>query len=127
MRHYACMIIALAMICGIVQARAAATPAQPGMPVFFHDLNDVPLMPGLTEVPEEAVVFDKPEGRIVQAGAQSVNVAAQAVSLFYDRSLPPLGWQKVSADTFTRDKETLKIKVESQGSGSHIQIVVTPG
>jgi len=37
---------------------------------FVAGTEDVPLMPGLMPVPNSDVVFDKPEGRIVEARAE---------------------------------------------------------
>jgi hypothetical protein len=36
---------------------------------FFQSVNDIPLMPGLNEITDQEMVFDKPEGRIAEAAA----------------------------------------------------------
>src|SRR5690554_5350063 len=53
------LILLLAVTGQPGDGRAYDEPA----PQFFTALQDVPLMPGLHEVPEMTVVFDKPEGR----------------------------------------------------------------
>ena len=58
---------------------------------FFDGFPDLPLMPGLTERPESAVVFDHATGQVATAVA-SGPVEPAAVRQFYRRTLPPLGW-----------------------------------
>ena len=57
---------------------------------FVAGIDDLPLAPGLEEAPG-AVVFDKPDGRIVEADAGG-RVPAAAVRAFYRAVLPAFGW-----------------------------------
>src|SRR3546814_17721527 len=50
---------------------------------YVAGIPDLPLMPGLKELPDSGLVFDKPGGRIVEAFARG-DVTAQAVIAFYD-------------------------------------------
>lgn len=77
---------------------------------FVAEIPDLPLMPGLTELSDAGVVFDKPSGRIVEAYAQGV-VSRDAVQAFYRDSLPQLGWSPATAERFTRDGEALTIEI----------------
>ena len=49
-------------------------------------------MPGLIPIAGSDLVFDKPEGRIVEAQAQGASSRAK-VQAFYAASLPQLGWR----------------------------------
>ncbi len=82
---------------------------------FVTGTEDVPLMAGLTEDEEAAVVFDTPGGRIVEAAATGpMNVAS--VRDFYRRSLSSLGWTTVDGETYLRGDETLRVVVTADGS-----------
>ena len=52
---------------------------------------DIPLMSGLVENTDEAVVFDSPEGRIINAEAQGEITAIKTFE-YYRSVLPSLGW-----------------------------------
>lgn len=64
---------------------------------FLADLSDVPLAPGLSEVEGERLVFDKPEGRIVQAVATGKR-PVEEIAGFYRATLPQLGWQAMAGE-----------------------------
>lgn len=84
---------------------------------FFQMLPDVPVMPGLTEQPGEAVVFDQPDGRIAEAAAAGYNQNLAQVKSFYNRTLPQLGWQAESGDSFHRDGEKLTVTYKEGPGG----------
>jgi hypothetical protein len=86
----------------IVSSTAALADA------FVPGTEDVPLMPGLAPVAGSSVVFDKPEGRIVEAQAAG-KVTRPAVRAFYEASLPRLGWSAAGADAWRRDGEVLRL------------------
>ena len=83
---------------------------------YLSAVPDIPLAPGLRELDEGMLIFDKPEGRIVQITTASVSTGA-AVAAFYRKALPNLGWQVPPAAshdgktvlTFQRDGEMLRI------------------
>jgi hypothetical protein len=58
---------------------------------FIAGIEDLPVMPGLAEIADAGLIFDKPSGRIVEAYAQG-EVGEQAVLDFYQETLPQLGW-----------------------------------
>ena len=77
---------------------------------------DVPLAAGLRELPDAVLVFDKPQGRIVQITARAdTQFSPTAIQQFYRTSLPNLGWRekpgKTSGNglTFTRKSEILRL------------------
>ncbi len=91
---------------------------------FFHALNDVPVMTGLRELPDESVNFDKPEGRIINATAVSDHLKPETIRNFYAQTLPQLGWQPEKEGSFMRDRERLKliIDVKEGVSIAHFQV-----
>lgn len=85
---------------------------------YLSALPDMPLAAGLAELPEETLVFDKPEGRIIRASAtRAAGISDSAIARFYIATLPNLGWQapkdkaaRGAGDlTFTRKGENLRI------------------
>ena len=73
---------------------------------FLSVSPDLPLMEGLTEIEEEAFVFDKPEGRILEAYAVG-GVTQAAVIAFYRETLPQLGWAATGPASYLREGESL--------------------
>jgi hypothetical protein len=93
---------------------------------FFQTLNDIPLMPGLYEMLEESVVFDKPEGRIAESAAASEDLAAQEIHAFYQQALPQLGWNQAGENRFVRQGESLTLKIENRGEYNVVRFMVSP-
>ena len=84
---------------------------------FLSVAPDIPLAPGLAEAETGALIFDKPEGRIVSIEALAAIPSADILA-FYLLSLPNLGWQIKpelavrNSETFHREDEALTIKYE---------------
>ena len=81
--------------------------------VFFESLYDVPVMPGLTEITEQGLSFDKVEGRIAHAMALSDTAGESAILAFYASVLPQMGWKEVKPALFIREAEKLEISFEA--------------
>jgi len=92
---------------------------------FVTGIADLPLMPGLQEIEDSAMVFSKPEGRIVDIMASGA-VSRDAVSSFYERTLPQLGWHRVEAESWLREKELLRFDIRESKEGMVIQFSLTP-
>lgn len=94
---------------------------------FFTVIQDLPLMPGLTELSDQGVVFDNPGGRIVEAYAQGW-VAGSAVEQFYGQTLPQLGWTAAAPGSFLREGEQLELAVLRDGGseGTLVRFVLKP-
>lgn len=99
--------------------------AQEG-PRFFQSLNDVPLMPGLYELTEESMVFDKPEGRIGQSSAAGSGVKTEDIKAFYGQALPQLGWMKTTDDRYVRADEALEFDVSQEDGYNVVRFSVEP-
>jgi hypothetical protein len=103
--------------------------ALPGMPGnaraqnvgFVADVEDLPLMPGLSEIAGAGLVFDKPEGRIVEAYARG-SLTPEAVLAFYRRSLPQLGWVAAGSAAYHREGERLDLEVLGQDTAGTVVV-----
>jgi hypothetical protein len=80
--------------------------------VFLSGFEDLPLMPGLSEVAGAGVVFDTPSGRIVEAYAEG-SVTSAEVAAFYAGTLPQLGWRSMRAGEFRRENEVLRLEISA--------------
>jgi hypothetical protein len=92
---------------------------------FVSGIDDLPLMPGLTEIDGSATVFSKPEGRIVEVTATGA-VSRDAMRAFYDRTLPELGWHRQAAGSWQRENERLQFDMRDDKKGLVIQFSLTP-
>ncbi|MFQ5775789.1 MAG: hypothetical protein ACE5GS_14805 [Kiloniellaceae bacterium] len=104
--HAALAVALLQLTVGAGWPGAAARAAEAA--AFVAGIEDLPLMPGLAEVADAGVVFDKPSGRIVEAYAQGA-VTRAAVAAFYERTLPQLGWRARTGNVFVRERERLSL------------------
>lgn len=107
---------------GLVQASFA-------QPVYVPGTEDVPLMPGLASDDASSLVFDKPQGRIVEAAARGA-VTRHAVVAFYDESLPQLGWRQTAASpgtkSFERDGERLSLDFDGRDGNLQVAFTLAP-
>lgn len=113
------VLTALALI--LLASPAGAEEAQ-----FFSQLRDIPLMPGLYELPEDSLSFDKPEGRIVEAAAASETRSAGEIRAFYDSTLPELGWRSAGDNSYVREDEKLILRPESRGKLNILRLSLSP-
>lgn len=93
---------------------------------FVTGTGDLPLMAGLREVPERAVVFETARGRIVEAYAVGY-LSAERVRSFYRDSLPQLGWRATGDLTFRREGEVLTLGFPSRGEPLTVRFRIAPG
>lgn len=97
-----------------------------GEPQFFSELSDIPLMPGLYELADETVVFDKPEGRIVETAAVSETENINKIKEFYDSTLPQLGWERLGSSDYIRQEEVLHMQTETRQGLNVVKLMVSP-
>jgi len=90
-----------ALLAGSAQAQDAS--------VFFKDIEDLPVMPGLVEEVGSGTTFDTAQGRIIQAYATG-QVSEGGVMAFYDKSLPQLGWRRLDIGVYRRESEILQLE-----------------
>ena len=91
---------------------------------FVPGTEDVPLMKELAPVKDSDVVFDKPEGRIIEASAHG-KVTRAAVRGFYASTLPQLGW-KPSGESWTRESETLRLDISGRDGDIRVTFTLLP-
>jgi hypothetical protein len=107
---------------GVVQASFVPSVYVPGT-------EDVPLMPGLAADDAASLIFDKPQGRIVEAAA-SGPVTRHAVVAFYEESLPQLGWRRTAGaaatKSFERDGERLSLDFDGRDGNLQVAFTLAP-
>jgi hypothetical protein len=92
---------------------------------FLSRLEDMPLMPGLSEDTKSGVSFDTADGRIVEAFARG-NVTERQVLDFYRETLPQLGWTAESSTEFSRGGEKLQIDLVPDDQGMVVRYSLSP-
>ncbi|HXP30635.1 MAG TPA: hypothetical protein VN832_06070 [Stellaceae bacterium] len=92
---------------------------------FVAGTEDLPLMPGLVAIAEGTLVFDKPEGRIVEARARGA-LSREKVEAFYAASLPQLGWARSGADRWQRGAELLRIDFRGRDGNLTVGFTLSP-
>lgn len=97
---------------------------------FFETLYDVPVMEGMREVPDMAMSFDKPNGRIAEAGALIDGLSEAKIVEFYVIGLYQMGWVRIEAGTapykFTREGEELSIYIDKSDTSPIIRFLLQP-
>ena len=114
-------IVAL-LLCGALLG--APVVAQEGN-AFVAGIEDLPLMGDLIEDVDAGLVFDKPEGRIVEAYATG-EVSAAAVRAFYAATLVQLGWKPDGVTLYQRDDESLQITISGADGALTVQFSLSP-
>ena len=118
-----CLLFSLILSIVIV-APVSATAQQAAR--FLSVMEEMPLMPGLVEVTDAAVIFDGPSGRIIEAFVAG-SVQVDAVRAFYAATLPQLGWARQANGEYRRDAEILRLDmrpapVGATGASAHFAL-----
>lgn len=91
-----------------------STPAFGGE--FIDGMDDIPLMEGMRQIHSSNISFGNDESRFDEAYISSDKVSFKKAALFYQNTLPQLGWiltgKKENALHFERDMEVLDIALE---------------
>lgn len=103
----------------------AALPAEAAEADFVTGTGDLPLMAGLREVADGALVFEVAGGRIVEVAATG-SLSAHAVRRFYGETLPQLGWTPAGSDRYLREGEVLVFDILSAGDGVEVRFTLGP-
>lgn len=106
----------------------AALPARAETPAFVSIAPDVPLMPGFSEMRDQAIAFDKPNGRIGESLAIAKPIPAESVRGFYRDTLPQLGWSaaREGGDSYVRGEDRLRIEIDAGAQRTAIRFTLTP-
>jgi len=110
------------------------TNAQNGADAMLNDLA-IPLMDGLIENDEASMLFDSPEGRIINAAASGA-VSGEKIHDYYRVVLPSLGWevrQGVPCEgsatyclSAVREEENLTMSIEVTDDKSTVTYSLSP-
>ena len=119
MKRFLTLFLALSS----VALMGLASAAHADQPAFFSALNDIPAMPGLYEAPERHMIFDVPEGRIVELAIVPKNLSRAAIENYYRQTLPQFGWHIKKENSYIRDGEQLDLFFENQNL---LKISVSP-
>ncbi len=120
------ILIALLLPAGMAAVSSAmGRPA--GSPTYIYGTADLPLMPGLREIPQNAVVFDEPSGLVVEADAVGRGMTPSAIAGFYRKTLPELGWHEARPLVFTRGGERLQLTIDRRRGGAMVHFDLVPG
>jgi hypothetical protein len=92
---------------------------------FVAGVEDLPLMPGLTELSGSGYAFGSSNGRIVEAYATG-EVSQQQVLDFYSSTLPQLGWEAATTHSYRRQGERLAIDFVKGNGPLTVHFTVTP-
>lgn len=109
-------LAAFAVVAVLATAPAHATE-------FLKAIDDVPLLAGLTELPEP-VVFESDQGRVVRTSAEGQK-GGTAITDFYTATLPSLGWKRtddLSRFSFVRENEELNISIREPANNSPVRV-----
>lgn len=114
--------ILLASLC-VFSTAGAAEPSG-----FMSVLDDMPLMQGLTEDLDAAMVFNSGAGRVIEAAA-SGEIEPEKITDFYVHTLPQLGWIRRKGQTFVRGGEVLRLEIlrdPESSSRSWLKLSLSP-
>lgn len=121
------MIVAALFLMALLLAPSAGFAGEEFYsPRFLTTLQDVPLMPGLSEVEEDSMMFDKPSGRIAESTARAESLATDEIEKFYSATLPQLGWLETKEGAYVRQNEELNITVANVDGESFVRFMLTP-
>ena len=97
------------------------------MQEYVSGVNDLPLYHGFElQGGGDSVSYDSMAGRLIDAKYISKTANIENVRSFYDSTLPELGWNKISGESFVRDGEVLKVNVNRGEEGVELKITVRP-
>lgn len=94
--------------------------------LFFSTIQDMPLMPGMQELDDQTLTFDKPEGRIVESVAAIQSGSRESVSAFYNDTLPQFGWMRIADNSFVRGDEELRMDFEAVDGQDFVRVMIAP-
>ena len=83
-------------------------------------------MQGLSEIEDEALQFDKPEGRVSEAIAHIEPRSVSSVLAYYDASLPQFGWSRIAPQTFIRQDEKMTLNIEKYEGHDFLKVRIIP-
>ena len=80
-------------------------------PRFIPGLEDVPMLSDASILPDQGFAFDAPSTRVVEVYL-ATKIPERDIYDFYARTLPELGWQPYTRQTYVREDERLTILID---------------
>lgn len=125
------LVLKIAFVALVLGAAMPQAQAAEDLPRFFSSIPDLPIMDGLQENEDEAVIFEKSEGRIVTQYAEVAghNMTRTEIFGFYAKTLPHLGWEKIGEGKYLRENERLLMTIEKNQHGEtgySVKFIVEP-
>ena len=85
---------------------------------FIEGLEDVPIMEGMKQIPNDTLSFGNEESRLIEVILEGKKVAFGKVGNFYKTTLPQMGWiyqgKRGKTFVFEREGEVMDIAKESE-------------
>lgn len=108
--RFAFLILALCLSVAPMTAKAGD---------FIPYLDSVPLMDGFTASADNALIFDKPEGRVIEIDlwCEAACPNDAAITHYYADALGMLGWIKADSGEFIKNNERIQIEIFSAEDG----------
>lgn len=125
MRQHNAIAAALSLVLTLAAVSVDGAVRAEGHAAYLAAVADLPLMPGLAEVPGVGLVFDQPSGRIVEAYARGA-VSRAAVRAFYLDTLPNLGWRAKAEALFQREGEELRLDISGDDGALIVRFTLQP-
>ena len=93
---------------------------------YVSGIEDMPVYYGFKEQEGANVSYDTTNGRIINAEFYSADASASDVKLFYEATLPQLGWNVVKPDIYQRDGETLELIITQKNGQTSLRFKIRP-
>ncbi|MCF8479452.1 MAG: hypothetical protein K9H25_03385 [Rhodospirillum sp.] len=94
--------------------------------IYVSGTGDIPLMPGLTMVPDSGMVFESSGGRLVEAFARGPFSDREVLS-FYGATLPQMGWRSTGVGSYRREGEALDLEFLGEAPNLTVRYSLAPG
>ena len=90
-------------------------PAHANETVPYFD--DIPKISGFSYIDDSLIIFDKPEGQIIEASliCEKNCPELKAIDEYYHRVLSNLGWVKNSPKTYMKSGQRLTLDTKHEG------------
>ena len=92
--------------------------------MYFAAAPDLPLPPGFSEQENAGVNYEIPGLRILELVASGTK--NQDITIFYQETLPMLGWQKIAPHAYVREGDHLTINLTNSGPNQTLTIRIEP-
>lgn len=93
---------------------------------YVPGTEDIPLYNGFIASKDDNINYDSADGRIIDATFKRDGVLASNVRMFYDVTLPQLGWNKKQYQIYERDGETLRLNILEKDGQTFLTFAIRP-